>query len=66
MNTLGLHTFAIAPVWNIALIEAEMERIRSHGVGLFEIPLLRPEEIDVAGTLAFSQRHSVEIICSPF
>ena len=64
MNTLGLHTFAIAPVWNIALIEAEMERIRSHGVGLFEIPLLRPEEIDVAGTLAFSQRHSVEIICS--
>nr|WP_306267204.1 sugar phosphate isomerase/epimerase [Pararhizobium sp. IMCC3301] len=64
MNTLGLHTFAIAPVWDIALIEAEMERIRSHGVGLFEIPLLRPEEIDVAGTLAFSQRHGVEVICS--
>lgn len=64
MNALGLHTFAIAPVWDVALIEADMERIRHHGVGLFEIPLLRPEEIDVAETLAFSQRHGVEVVCS--
>lgn len=64
MNTLGLHTFAIAPVWNIALIEAEMERIHRHGVSLLEIPLLRPQEIDIDATLAFRQRHGIEVVCS--
>lgn len=64
MNTLGLHTFAVAPVWDVARIEREMGRIRPHGVGLFEIPLLRPEEIDVAATLAFRKRHDVEVVCS--
>ena len=64
MNTLGLHTFAIAPVWDVALIEAQMHRIRPHGVGLFEIPLLRPEEIDIDATVAFRERHGVEVVCS--
>lgn len=64
MNTLGLHTFAIAPVWDIDRIEAEMDRIAAHGVGLFEIPLLRPEEIDVDATVAFRRRHDVELVCS--
>ena len=64
MNTLGLHTFAIAPVWDLAAIEPQMERLRGHGVGLFEIPLLRPEEIDVAATVAFRKKHDVEVVCS--
>ncbi len=64
MNTLGLHTFAIAPVWDIAAIEPRMERLYGHGVGLFEIPLLRPEEIDVTATVAFRKTHDVEVVCS--
>jgi len=64
VNTLGLHTFAVAPVWDVGLIEAQMPRIAPQGVGLFEIPLLRPEEIDVAATNAFKARHGVEVVCS--
>jgi D-psicose/D-tagatose/L-ribulose 3-epimerase len=64
MNTFGLHTFAITPVWDVALVEPQMERIRAHGVGLFEIPLLRPEEIDIDATVAFRKRHDVEVVCS--
>ena len=59
-----MHTFAIAPVWDVARIEPEMERLAGHGIGLFEIPLLRPEEIDIAATVAFRKRHDVEVICS--
>lgn len=63
-NVFGLHTFAIAPVWDVAKIEPQMERIKPHGIGLFEIPLLRPEEIDIAATRAFRERHDVDVVCS--
>jgi D-psicose/D-tagatose/L-ribulose 3-epimerase len=63
-NTLGLHTFAIASVWDLARIEPQMERLKELGVGLLEIPLLRPEEIDTARTRAFASRHSVELVPS--
>ena len=64
MNTLGLHTFAIAPVWDLARIEPQMDRLKAHGVRLFEIPLLRPEEIDIPATLEFTKEYDVEVICS--
>ncbi|MCT8997532.1 sugar phosphate isomerase/epimerase family protein [Chelativorans intermedius] len=64
VNTLGLHTFAISPVWDIALIEPQMETLKAHGVGLLEIPLLRPQELDVEATAAFARRHDVELLCS--
>lgn len=64
MNTFGLHTFAIAPVWDLDLIEPQMERLKGLGIGLLEIPLLRPEEIDTARTRAFAERWNVELIPS--
>lgn len=64
MNVLGLHVFAIAPEWNVAQIEPQMERLKSLGVGLLEIPLLRPDEIDIGGTRELAERHDVELICS--
>ncbi|MHA6643451.1 sugar phosphate isomerase/epimerase family protein [Mesorhizobium sp. A623] len=63
-NTFGLHTFAIAPVWDLARIEPQMERLKEFGVGLLEIPLLRPEEIDTARTSAFASRHGIELVPS--
>ena len=54
MNVFGLHTFAIAPVWDLDLIEPQMERLKGLGIGLLEIPLLRPEEIDTKRTRAFA------------
>ena len=64
MNTFGLHTFAIAPVWDLDLIEPQMERLKGLGIGLLEIPLLRPEEIDTKRTRAFAERWNVELIPS--
>ena len=55
MNTFGLHTFAIAPVWDLARIEPQMDRLKELGIGLLEIPLLRPEEIDTKRTRAFAE-----------
>lgn len=64
MNILGLHTFAIAPVWDLDLIEPRMERLKGLGIGLLEIPLLRPEEIDTRRTRAFAERWNVELVPS--
>jgi D-psicose/D-tagatose/L-ribulose 3-epimerase len=64
MNVFGLHTFAIAPVWDLARIEPQMDRLKTLGIGLLEIPLLRPEEIDTKRTQAFAERHGVELIPS--
>ncbi len=64
MNVFGLHTFAVSPVWDVKRIEPAMDRIARHGVGLFEIPLLRPDEIDIAATKAFKKKHDVEVVCS--
>jgi hypothetical protein len=46
MNIFGLHTFAIAPTWDLDRIERRVEELKEYGIGLFEIPLPRPEEID--------------------
>jgi D-psicose/D-tagatose/L-ribulose 3-epimerase len=64
MNLLGLHTFAIAPVWDLSRIEPQVERLLEYGVGLFEIPLLRPQEIDTRRTRSFASRWGVELVPS--
>ena len=64
MNLFGLHTFAIAPVWDLARIEPQIDRLKEFGIGLLEVPLLRPEEIDVKRSRAFANRHGVELLCS--
>src|SRR5438445_2557507 len=64
MNTFGLHTFAIAPVWDLDLIEPQMERLKGLGIGLLEIPLLRPAEVDPLPTRAFAERWNVQPIPS--
>ncbi|MEI5676937.1 MULTISPECIES: sugar phosphate isomerase/epimerase family protein [unclassified Mesorhizobium] len=64
MSTFGLHTFAVAPVWDIARIDPQMDRLKEHGIGLLEIPLLRPEEIDTKRTRSFAAHYRVELFCS--
>lgn len=63
-NTFGLHTFAVAPAWELARIEPQVERLKEYGVGLFEIPLDRPREIDVKATRAFASRYGVDLVPS--
>jgi D-psicose/D-tagatose/L-ribulose 3-epimerase len=64
MNTFGLHTFAIAPVWDLARIEPQMDRLREYGIGLLEIPLLRPAELDTRRARAFGNHYGVELVPS--
>jgi D-psicose/D-tagatose/L-ribulose 3-epimerase len=64
MNVFGLHTFAIAPVWDLDRIERRIEELKEYGIGLLEIPLLRPAEIDTGRTRAFGQRWGVELVPS--
>jgi len=63
-NIFGLHTFAIAPVWDLARIEPQIEKLKEYGIGLMEIPLLRPSEIDTKAARAFAGRHGVELVPS--
>jgi D-psicose/D-tagatose/L-ribulose 3-epimerase len=64
MPKLGLHTFAAAPSWDVPTFAALAGRLRGHGVGAIEIPLLRPEEIDVTATRAFAEAEGFELVCS--
>lgn len=64
MNTFGLHTFAISPEWDVASIEPQIERLKAHGIGLIEIPLLRPADLDAPAARAFAERHDIELTCS--
>ncbi|WP_331371501.1 sugar phosphate isomerase/epimerase family protein [Sinorhizobium chiapasense] len=64
MNIFGLHTFAIAPVWDLSRIEPQMDRLKELGIGLLEIPLLRPREIDTRRTRAFASHYGIELIPS--
>ena len=64
MNVFGLHTFAIAPVWDLRRIEPRMDRLKEFGIGLLEIPLLRPQEIDIQRTRSFANAYHVGLLCS--
>ncbi|VAW20989.1 D-tagatose 3-epimerase [hydrothermal vent metagenome] len=61
---LGVHTFAVAPFWDLEVMRHEARRLKSHGVGLLEIPLLRPEEINIKATRAFAREFGFELVTS--
>ena len=64
MSIFGLHTFAIAPVWDLSRIEPQIERLKEYGIGLLEIPLLRPSEIDTKRSHAFASRYGIDLVPS--
>lgn len=64
MNLFGLHTSAVAPAWDVARIEPQMERLQEYGIGLLEIPLLRPSEMDAKRARAFANRWGVALLPS--
>lgn len=64
MATLGIHTFALAPNWDIGLLRNQADRLKLNGVRMLEIPLLRPQEMDVAAARAFAEEFEFELITS--
>ena len=64
MNTLGVHTFAVASEWRPDIMAAELPRLNALGVRLVEIPLLRPDELDADAARHLASRNSVALVCS--
>ncbi|NND92103.1 MAG: sugar phosphate isomerase/epimerase [Granulosicoccus sp.] len=64
MATLGVHTFAFAPTWQPQQISAVAPSLRDHGVTVLEIPLLRPDEIDVAASVRLAREYDFTLVCS--
>jgi D-psicose/D-tagatose/L-ribulose 3-epimerase len=64
MLSLGVHAFCVAPAWNPATWEPILERLAAYGVSVIEAPLLRPAEMDAAGSRALAERHGMSLVCS--
>ncbi|MEO1249638.1 MAG: sugar phosphate isomerase/epimerase family protein, partial [Pseudomonadota bacterium] len=64
MVDLGVHTFAFAQEWQPATARDVLPGLLRHGVKLIEIPLLRPAEIDVAGTRTLGEEFGIKFACS--
>ena len=64
MAILGVHTLAVAPAWTPAAARGFLPWLKEHGVGLMEVPLLRPDEIDISGTRAVASQFDIQLACS--
>ena len=64
MPRLGAHTFIWAAEWTTASAEAILSAASKASLDLVEIPLLRPDEIDVEATRRLSAEHGVAVTCS--
>jgi D-psicose/D-tagatose/L-ribulose 3-epimerase len=64
MNTLGVHTFAVASEWQTDVMKTVLPRLRDLGVRLVEVPLLRPDELDAEAARDLAKRHGIELVCS--
>jgi D-psicose/D-tagatose/L-ribulose 3-epimerase len=64
MNTLGVHTFAVASEWRTEIMTEVLPRLRDLGVRLVEVPLLRPDELDAEAARSLAGRHGIELVCS--
>jgi len=61
---LGIHTFVVAPLWDLDVMRHQAARLKSNGVGLLEIPLLRPEEINIKATRNFAREFGFDLVAS--
>ncbi|NNG06022.1 MAG: sugar phosphate isomerase/epimerase [Inquilinus sp.] len=64
MARLGAHTFIWAAEWTTEAAERILATAAAARLDVVEIPLLRPDEIDVAATVALAARHGVAVTCS--
>ncbi len=64
MPTLGLHTLAIASDWRPEEAAGYMPRLIEAGIGVMELPLLRPDSFDAAGTRALTEKLGFRVTCS--
>lgn len=64
MPRLGAHTFIWAAEWTTQAAEQILAAASKAKLDLVEVPLLRPDEIDIEATLRLSAQHGVDLTCS--
>lgn len=63
-NTLGVHAFAFTSHWHVPEMRELLPSIVERGVGLIEVPLLRPSELDAEGSRKLAASLDIELVCS--
>lgn len=64
MTEFGAHAFIWAGDWTPADAERVITGAAEAGLDFVEIPLLRPESMDVSGTRELLERHNISCTCS--
>lgn len=64
MSHFGIHTFAFMSEWQPKAANPILAQLKDYGIGTIEIPLLRPDDIDIAETLAVAGAHDMTLTCS--
>jgi D-psicose/D-tagatose/L-ribulose 3-epimerase len=64
MPRLGAHTFIWAAEWTPQTAATIMQQAAAANLDLVEIPLLRPDEIDIETTRALSEQYAIAVTCS--
>ena len=64
MAKLGIHAFCFTPGWEAKNADAELPPLKELGIGVVELPLLRPAEFDAKGTRKAFEKHGMVVTCS--
>ena len=64
MAKLGIHAFCFTPGWEAKNADAELPPLKELGIGVVELPLLRPAEFDAKGTRKAFEKHGMDVTCS--
>ena len=64
MVKLGIHAFCFTPGWEAKNADAELPPLKELGIGVVELPLLRPAEFDAKGTRKAFEKHGMGVTCS--
>ena len=64
MAKLGIHAFCFTPGWEAKNADAELPPLKELGIGVVELPLLRPAEFDAKGTRKAFEKHGMGVTCS--
>ena len=64
MAKLGIHAFCFTPGWEAKNADAELPPLKKLGIGVVELPLLRPAEFDAKRTRKAFEKHGMGVTCS--
>ena len=64
MAKLGIHAFCFTPGWEAKHADDILPLLKKLGIGVVELPLLRPAKFDAKGTRQAFEKHDMAVTCS--